>query len=128
MKTNNLNPDFTQKITMNYYFEKVQKLKFVMIDADDNSGSGDEIGICETTLGNIMGARQQTFTTDLIEPGRKDKRGQIIIRAEAIQSSNQQAIFRARFQDCGNFQSGCCGSTILPVTLNFQRMAPNGSW
>jgi hypothetical protein len=69
---------------MNYYFEKVQKLRFVMIDADDNSGSGDEIGICETTLGNIMGARQQTFTTDLIEPDRKDKRGQIIIRADAI--------------------------------------------
>jgi hypothetical protein len=119
MKKNNLNPDFTQKITMNYYFEKVQKLKFVMIDADDNSGSGDEIGICETTLGNIMGARQQTFTTDLIEPDRKDKRGQIVIRADAIQSSNQQAIFRARFQDCGSLQSGCCGSTILPVTLNF---------
>jgi hypothetical protein len=85
IKKNNLNPDFTQKITLNYFFEKVQKLKFVMIDADDNSGNGDEIGICETTLGNIMGAKQQTFTTDLIEPGKKDKRGQIIIRADSVQ-------------------------------------------
>ena len=74
-KKNNLNPDFTEKITVNYYFEKVQKLKFVMIDSDDNNGNGDEIGVCETTLGKVMGARQQTFTTDLIEPGKKDKRG-----------------------------------------------------
>jgi len=30
----------------------------VIIDSDDtNTGSGDEIGICETTLGNIMGAK-----------------------------------------------------------------------
>jgi len=75
MKKNNLNPDFTEKITVNYFFEKVQKLKFVIIDSDDGKGNGDEIGICETTLGNIMGARQQTFTTELIEPGKKDKRG-----------------------------------------------------
>ncbi len=75
MKKNNLNPDFTEKITVNYYFEKVQKLKFVMVDSDDGAGNGDQIGICETTLGNIMGAKQQTFTTDLMEPGKKDKRG-----------------------------------------------------
>jgi hypothetical protein len=41
MKKNNLNPDFTEKITVNYYFEKVQKLKFVMVDSDDGAGNGD---------------------------------------------------------------------------------------
>jgi hypothetical protein len=59
------------------------------MDSDDtNTGKGDEIGLCETTLGNIMGAKQQTFTTDLMEPGKKNLRGQIIIRAEAIESTN----------------------------------------
>jgi hypothetical protein len=55
---NNLNPDFTKKITINYFFEKMQKLKFEMIDGDCSShGEYDLIGSVETTMGNIMGAR-----------------------------------------------------------------------
>ena len=53
---NNLNPDFTQKITINYFFEKMQKLKFEMIDGD-GAGEYDVVGDIETTMGNIMGAR-----------------------------------------------------------------------
>jgi len=55
-----------------------------MIDADDEYGGGEEIGYIETTLGNIMGARQQTFTADLVKGG-KTNNGQIIIRADAVQ-------------------------------------------
>jgi len=40
-----------------------------MIDSDTDTGKGDEIGICETSLANIMGAKEQTFTADLKEPG-----------------------------------------------------------
>jgi hypothetical protein len=40
---NNLNPDFKTRITMNYFFEKDQKIKFVMIDGD-GSGDYDTIG------------------------------------------------------------------------------------
>lgn len=40
---NNLNPDFTKEFNINYYFEKLQKLKFVMIDSDDIDAD-DEIG------------------------------------------------------------------------------------
>ena len=53
---NNLNPDFTTKITLNYYFEKAQRLKFEMIDGD-GAGEFDMIGSVETTVGNIMGAK-----------------------------------------------------------------------
>jgi hypothetical protein len=53
---NNLNPDFTKKITINYFFEKMQKLKFEMIDGD-GAGEYDVVGDIETTMGNIMGAR-----------------------------------------------------------------------
>ena len=31
---NNLNPDFTTSFTVAYFFEKVQKFKFVMLDID----------------------------------------------------------------------------------------------
>ena len=32
---NNLNPDFKTSIPMSYYFEKIQKLRFRVIDSDD---------------------------------------------------------------------------------------------
>ena len=55
---NNLNPDFTARITLNYFFERAQKLKFEMIDGDcSHTGDFDLIGSVETTMGNIMGAR-----------------------------------------------------------------------
>lgn len=34
-KKDNLNPDFNEKITMSYFFEKTQRLRFVMIDCDN---------------------------------------------------------------------------------------------
>ena len=43
-------------VEFNYYFEKLQKLKFVMIDSDDIDAD-DEIGSIETNLGSIMGAK-----------------------------------------------------------------------
>ena len=38
---NNLNPDFKEKVTVRYYFEKVQKIRFVVVDDDDGKGDGD---------------------------------------------------------------------------------------
>ena len=35
VKNNNLNPDFAKSFNLKYYFEKIQKLKFVMWDHDD---------------------------------------------------------------------------------------------
>ena len=43
---------------MDYFFEKAQKLKFVMIDGDcSKNDEYDLIGEVETTMGNIMGAK-----------------------------------------------------------------------
>ena len=54
-----------------------------MID-DDGVGSFDMIGEVETTLGNIMGAKLQTFHGDLRITTDKKSRGKINIRAEGI--------------------------------------------
>ena len=79
----NLNPDFEQALTIAYYFEKLQKLKFVIID-DDGSGSYDTIGEVETNMGAVMGARAQTFSSPLSYKGNTANRGTIIVRAEAV--------------------------------------------
>jgi hypothetical protein len=41
---------------MNYFFERSQQLKFVMIDGDGKRDF-DTIGELQTTMGNIMGAK-----------------------------------------------------------------------
>ena len=41
---------------MNYFFEKAQNLKFVMIDGD-SSASFDTIGEIQATIGSLMGAK-----------------------------------------------------------------------
>lgn len=53
---NSLNPDFTTTFRVNYYFERVQNLKFVMIDGD-GEGDYDTIGELNCTMGQLMGAR-----------------------------------------------------------------------
>ena len=78
----NLNPDFEQALTVGYYFEKLQKLKFVIID-DDGSGSFDTIGEIETTMGALMGAKAQTYSAPLTHRGATN-RGTLIVRAEAV--------------------------------------------
>jgi len=53
--SNNLNPDFTTFFTLDYSFEKQQKVKFTILDKDVTSS--EEIGSIETQVGSIMGAK-----------------------------------------------------------------------
>ena len=53
---NSLNPDFEKFFALGYYFEKLQKLRFVVID-DDGLGNYDTIGEVETSMGELMGAK-----------------------------------------------------------------------
>ena len=90
---NNLNPDFKATIVVGYSFEQAQRIKFEVID-DDGSNSFDLIGDVETTLGNIMGAKQQTFQGDLTIPSDKRSRGRLIVRAEGLEKSNISCNFQ----------------------------------
>ena len=56
----NLNPSFKTTFTMFYLFEVHQNIKFEVIDVD-SEGSFDLIGICETSLGTIVGSPNFTF-------------------------------------------------------------------
>jgi hypothetical protein len=51
-----LNPDFSKAITVDYYFEMVQKLKFIVYDVDNASKRLDDddfLGEMECTLGQV---------------------------------------------------------------------------
>ena len=66
---NTLNPDFSTSITYPYYFEKEQHLKITIIDGD-GLGEYDKIGEVFFTLGNVMGARAQTWQGKLTVKNR----------------------------------------------------------
>jgi hypothetical protein len=96
MINDNLNPDFEQAITLPYFFERKQEFKFEMID-DDGDGQFDLIGECFTSMGAIMGAKAQMFTSHLTKGGGNSSQGQIIVRAETVAESNKCMKFRFRW-------------------------------
>lgn len=69
-----MNPDFKTQIKANYNFERHQKLKFEVVD-DDGNGEFDMIGTAETSMGNVMGAKAQTFTANLEGKGKAGSLG-----------------------------------------------------
>ena len=90
---NNLNPDFVTYFEMDYYFEKIQKIKIEVFDVDPTRL--ERIGNFETTLGDIMGSVGTSLTADLTLPNKKNKksRGKIILSAEKVASSNDIIYF-----------------------------------
>ena len=46
------------------------------------------IGSVETTLGEVMGSKNQTFIADLRVPGNPASQGKIIVRGDSVKESN----------------------------------------
>ena len=84
MIKDNLNPDFEQSFIIQYFFEKHQYVKFEVQDGNNVSGNNKLIGIVETTVGTIVGSKQQTFIADIVVPGKTGSRGKIIVRADSV--------------------------------------------
>lgn len=69
---NDLNPDFSTPITIDYFFEKNQYIKFKVYDQDQ--GSKQSLGMAETSVANLIGAKNQTYMEYL-----KEKKGKHLI-------------------------------------------------
>ncbi|XP_040023034.2 copine-3 isoform X1 [Gasterosteus aculeatus] len=89
MILNCLNPKFSKKFVVDYYFETVQKMKFCVYDIDNDThdlGDDDFLGELECTLGQIVSNRQMTRSL-LLKDKRPAGRGTITICAEEITDS-----------------------------------------
>ncbi len=62
-KQNTLNPDFAKSLIVDFFFEKVQPMRFDVYDKDPSKL--EFIGRAETPLGKIAGARNQTLILPL---------------------------------------------------------------
>uniref|UniRef100_A0A8C7YY33 Copine-3 n=1 Tax=Oryzias sinensis TaxID=183150 RepID=A0A8C7YY33_9TELE len=81
---NCLNPTFSKSITLDYYFEMVQKLRFEVYDIDSEDCSlqtADFLGQLECTLGQIVSSRQLRRPL-LMRDKRAAGKGSITICAE----------------------------------------------
>ena len=117
----NLNPDFKTFFTVDYNFEKMQKLRFLVLDQDITEA--EEIGYFETTMGNVMGSKNQSQIGELKYDKSNSKRGQIVVRGEAVNESNHTVVFQIAANGIQNKTGGCLGmcGTVAPVCYEVMR-------
>lgn len=91
---NNLNPDFSTPVTLDYCFEKAQLIRFEVYDQD--VGSKETQGKHQTKISNLVGAKNQTYWGDLTLDGSFKSRGKIIIKTDSVKESNKSVITSVR--------------------------------
>ena len=69
-------------------------------------------------MGQLMGAKQQTFQSELTHDGEASGRGQIIVRTQAIQSSYEIIKWRLNWRGIKNKVGGCLG--MCPERIDWQ--------
>jgi len=89
---NNLNPEFSKSIQIDYNFEEYQKLKFEIYDFDSTSNTlnnHDFLGSIETTLGSIVGEYNGKVTKNLLNRQQKNLNSTITIHAEELNNNKE---------------------------------------
>ncbi|KAG0048325.1 hypothetical protein BGZ83_006698 [Gryganskiella cystojenkinii] len=99
-----LNPSFVKGLQIDYRFESVQRLKFVVYDIDCKHSTKwsdqDFLGEVTTDLGSIIGSKGGQQALYLAHPKRKGQNlGIIVIRAEELSSSKRVLNFSIRAND-----------------------------
>ncbi|XP_034061514.1 copine-1 [Gymnodraco acuticeps] len=82
-------PAFSQRLKLDYHFEKVQNLKLGVYDIDNSSsdlGDDDYLGGVELTLGQIVASKTLTRPLQL-KKGKPAGKGSITITAEEIKDN-----------------------------------------
>ncbi|KYO40976.1 copine-4 [Alligator mississippiensis] len=82
-------PEFSKKLLIDYYFEKVQKIKFGVYDIDNKSfdlNDDDYLGGTECSLGQIVSSKKLTRPLEL-KKGKPAGKGTIMISAEELKDT-----------------------------------------
>ncbi|KAG8009345.1 Copine-3 [Nibea albiflora] len=121
MILNCLNPKFSKKFVIDYYFEMVQRLKFCVYDIDNDTydlGDDDFLGELECTLGQIVSNRQMTRPL-LLRDKRPAGHGTI-----TVVKNNLNPIWRP-FRI--SLRSLCGGDVEKPIKVDCYDYHVNGS-
>nr|XP_020638101.1 copine-1-like isoform X1 [Pogona vitticeps] len=119
------NPQFSKRLLIDYYFEKVQKLKFGMYDIDNKSydlNDDDYLGGAECTLGQIVSSKTVTQPL-MLKKGKPAGKGTITISAEEIKDTRVVSLdVEARNLDKKDF----LGKS--DPFLEFYKQSDSGKW
>ncbi|XP_046793440.1 copine-3 [Gallus gallus] len=122
---NSLNPKFSKKFLIDYYFELVQKLKFGIYDIDNKTielSDDDFLGEFECTLGQIVSSK--TLTKPLVlKNGRPAGKGSITITAEEVKD-NRVVLFEVEARKLDN--KDFFGKS--DPYLEFHKQTTDGNW
>lgn len=91
------NPNFVKTFSVEYIFEVQQHVKFQLV----NAGSPQNLGSVETTIGAIVGAKNQTLISEL-KDDKGDSRGKIAFRCDKAQNSSESAYIKLRVKKVAN--------------------------
>lgn len=72
---------------MNYLFEERQECHFEVLDFDSN-GNHDHLGECFTSLGSIVGGRNNTLISDLTHKNKTVQKSKIILTLDSFVDCN----------------------------------------
>jgi hypothetical protein len=126
---NCLDPEFSKAIQMEYRFEELQPLRFVVYDVDNDSPTledDDFLGQVEVSLGNIVSVGSTTLNLqhkNATGEGKGDL-GTITIRAEEV--SQLQYMLELKFSAQGLDKKDFLGKS--DPYLEFAKENPDGSY
>jgi len=74
-------------------------------------------------MGNVMGSKNQSQIGELKYDKSNSKRGQIVVRGEAVNESNHTVVFQIAANGIQNKTGGCLGmcGTVAPVCYEVMR-------
>ncbi|KAM3142687.1 hypothetical protein pb186bvf_005071 [Paramecium bursaria] len=88
VKLNDLNPNFQKVFVLDFIFEIKQPIRFEVRDVDGDNF--DDLGFCETTIGNMFGAQNQILILPI------SKGGKLITQCDRGPVQNEQMTFKIK--------------------------------
>ncbi|KAI6197678.1 C2 domain protein [Aphelenchoides besseyi] len=122
---NCLNPDWAQKVKIDYHFETKQPLVFKLWDIDNKSpdlSKQDFLGECSCDLAEILAAQEGQLTLNL--HGYKKGKGTLILQAKEVDQGSRWSVV-IKVQGMNLRKTAFLGQP--KYFLEFYRFLPSGS-
>lgn len=89
-----LDPEWIEKVVLNYNFETIQRIRFDIFDED---GNAEQLGFFETTVGELISFSGRQFVGRL--QGSSKLSGEIVIVTEEVESCRQIVEIQFRIEN-----------------------------
>eukprot|EP00124_Ichthyophonus_hoferi_P003790 Ihof_evm5s354 gene=Ihof_evmTU5s354 len=126
---NNLNPVWSKPVVVNYYFEEVQHIRFVVYDID-NSNQGldqqDLIGSFECTLGEIVGSKGSQLAKRLTKSGQGGGPSCGVLVVSAEEASSVKAVIKMKLKGVKLDKKDFFGKSDPFIRIS--RLRPDNTW